>query len=87
MMAIITTHYQYALFSQVYKIAFSFNFLGSPVNFVSTLGTGVYDFFHEPLAGIVKSPQDFGAGVVKGSKSLVKVLIKILIEYSIFSQL
>jgi len=68
----ISSHYQHALLSQVYKIIGSVDFLGNPVNFVSHLGSGVYDFFHEPLKGIVKSPRDFGAGVVTGTSSLVK---------------
>jgi len=36
------------------------------------LGTGWYDFFHEPAKGIIKSPKDFGEGVRKGTSSLVK---------------
>jgi hypothetical protein len=56
----------------VYKILGSFEFLGSPMVLVSNLGTGFYDFFHEPAQGIVSSPQDFGIGLAKGTKSLVK---------------
>jgi hypothetical protein len=39
---------------------------------VSSLGAGVRDFFYEPAQGLVKSPQDFGKGLAKGSASLLK---------------
>lgn len=50
----------------------SFEFLGSPVNLVNNLGTGVYDFFYEPAKGITQSPLQFGKGVAKGVGSLAK---------------
>lgn len=42
------------------QIIGSADFLGNPVSLISNLGTGVYDFFHEPIKGIVSSPKDFG---------------------------
>jgi len=33
---------------------------------------GVADFFYEPAIGLVKSPQEFGLGLAKGSLSLLK---------------
>jgi hypothetical protein len=42
------------------------------VSLVSNLGTGVYDFFYEPAQGLVRSPQDFGKGLAKGTTSLFK---------------
>jgi hypothetical protein len=43
---------------------------------VNNLGSGVYDFFHEPAKGMIQSPQDFGIGLAKGTTSLVKNSIK-----------
>lgn len=31
---------------------------------VTNLGSGVMDFFYEPAKGLVKSPKDFGKGLV-----------------------
>jgi hypothetical protein len=45
--------------------------LGNPLSFVSSLGTGVIDFFYEPAQGLIKSPKAFMRGVVKGTSSLV----------------
>ena len=49
----------------MFKILGSADILGSPVSFISNMGTGVYDFFHEPALGLVSSPQDFGRGIKK----------------------
>jgi len=68
----ITAHYKKATLKQIYKIIGSADFLGSPVNLVSNLGTGVHDFFYEPAKGIVNSPAQFGLGVAKGTGSLLK---------------
>jgi len=51
-------------------------FIGSPVNLVNNLGTGVFEFFHEPAQGIIKSPKDFGTGIAKGTRSLVTNTVK-----------
>lgn len=64
----------------MYNILGSFEFLGSPVTLLSNLGTGFYDFFHEPAKGITKSPTDFGIGVAKGTKSLISSTV-----YGIFN--
>ena len=50
----------------------SADLLGSPISFVRSVGTGVYDFFHEPALGFGQSPQAFGIGLAKGTGSLVK---------------
>ena len=40
--------------------------LGSPINFMRTLGTGVYDFFNEPaVAWKEKGAKQFGVGLVR----------------------
>jgi hypothetical protein len=68
----IAKHYSFQVISQLYMIIGSFDIIGNPVSLVSTLGTGVYDFFYEPANALVRSPRDFGAGLVKGTSSLVK---------------
>lgn len=49
----------------------SLEIIGNPSQLLSSLGTGVRDFFYEPALGIVKSPTALGVGVVKGTLSLV----------------
>eukprot|EP00736_Rhodelphis_marinus_P007126 Rmarinus@m.9219 len=65
-------HYERQALFEVHKIAGSAELLGNPVGLMSNVGTGVIDFFYEPAQGITKSPADFGAGLAKGSISLVK---------------
>eukprot|EP01126_Amoeba_proteus_P003459 TRINITY_DN11154_c0_g2_i1.p1 TRINITY_DN11154_c0_g2~~TRINITY_DN11154_c0_g2_i1.p1 ORF type:complete len:1139 (+),score=230.91 TRINITY_DN11154_c0_g2_i1:137-3553(+) len=72
MISRITKHYSMAILAQSYLIIGSANFLGNPVNLISNLGKGFYDFFHEPMKGFVSSPQDFGLGIAKGTSSLVR---------------
>jgi len=50
----------------------SADFLGNPVQLVSSLGTGFKDFFYEPAAAIVKRPKEFGHALAKGTSSLMK---------------
>jgi len=68
----VMTHYINQGITQMYKVAGSLEFIGSPLNLVNNLGTGFYDFFHEPAKGIIKSPKEFGIGLTKGARSLVK---------------
>ncbi len=57
---------------QLYKVLGSTDFLGNPISLLKNLGTGVYDFFHEPAMGLVSSPRDFAVGITKGTSSLLK---------------
>lgn len=43
--------------TQVLTIAGSLSTLGSPVDLVTSVGTGVKDFFYEPINGLVHSPK------------------------------
>merc|ERR1712000_781872 len=52
----ITKHYTLQVMAQTYKILGPIDILGSPVSLVNSLGTGVYDFFHEPVEGSVGNP-------------------------------
>lgn len=42
---------------QILTIAGSLSTLGSPVDLVTSVGTGVKDFFYEPINGLVHSPK------------------------------
>ena len=68
----ITKHYMNSTIREFHKMLGSADLLGSPISFVSTLGTGFYDFFHEPALGLGQSPSAFGIGLAKGTGSLVK---------------
>lgn len=57
--------------SDLAQIIGSADFLGNPVSLINNLGTGVYDFFYEPIKGVVKSPKDFGMYVVTESTVLI----------------
>jgi hypothetical protein len=65
-------HYIFQGILQIYALIGSADILGNPLGLVNNLGTGVKDFFYEPAAGLVKSPQDFVVGLSKGTASLVK---------------
>jgi len=68
----ITTHYTRQGIQEVYKILGSAEFLGNPVGLFNNIGTGFKDFFFEPAQGFIKSPEEFGKGLAKGTLSLVK---------------
>jgi hypothetical protein len=42
---------------QIFAIAGSLTTFGSPANLVMNVGTGVKDFFYEPINGLVQSPK------------------------------
>jgi hypothetical protein len=65
-------NFKQQLIREVYKLVGSAEFLGNPIGFVQSLGTGVSDFFYEPAKGVTVSPEEFVHGVAKGTWSLVK---------------
>ncbi|KAH3757405.1 vacuolar protein sorting-associated protein vps13 [Pelomyxa schiedti] len=67
----ILMHYRQQALSQLYKLLGSFDVIGSPISLLDNLGTGFFDFFHEPAKGIIKSPKDFGRGLAKGTLSML----------------
>ena len=69
--SILETYKQYALLNLM-KIGVNIEILGTPVNLVKSLGTGVKDFFQNPIEGIIKGPLDGAKGLFDGTKSLVK---------------
>eukprot|EP01132_Coremiostelium_polycephalum_P006743 gene6743-8360_t len=68
----IKSAYLNQIIKQFYNILGSIDIIGNPVGLFRNFGTGVHDFFVEPAQGLVKSPQDFGKGLAKGTSSLVK---------------
>jgi hypothetical protein len=60
---------------QFYKLLGSSDLLGNPLGLIDKLGTGVFEFFSQPVKGMMKSPQDFAQGVGKGVKSLVSGVV------------
>ena len=49
--------------------------IGSPINLVEGLGTGLFAFFNEPRKGLLKGPEEFGIGIAKGTKTLVSNIV------------
>jgi hypothetical protein len=47
------------------------NLIGNPVGLINTLGTGVKDFWYEPVHGFMKGAKEGGLGIVKGTGSLL----------------
>jgi vacuolar protein sorting-associated protein 13A/C len=45
--------------------------MGNPVGLFNDITTGVKDFFYEPATAITRNPEEFSAGLAKGSKSLI----------------
>lgn len=71
--ALIQRHYMDQAFSQIHRVIGSADFIGNPIGLFNTFGSGVSDFFYEPLLGLVSDrPGDIGIGLAKGSLSLVR---------------
>jgi len=71
---LVGTFYKQKLISAAFSILRSsdaLDFVGNPINFVGSLGSGVASFFYEPAKGIMSGPGGFGQGLQKGSKELV----------------
>lgn len=73
----IQQHYVGYGLRSLYKLIGSFDFLGNPAGFVSSVKTGVEDFFSTPAQLLLENEnslriENLRAGISKGSKSLVK---------------
>jgi hypothetical protein len=55
------------------QVVGALDLIGNPVNFVSTLSTGVEDFFYEPWQGAIESPRGFAVGLGRGAYCSVAV--------------
>jgi vacuolar protein sorting-associated protein 13A/C len=68
----IAQHYKYQLLRQVWKVLLTFDVLGSPLSLISSMGTGVYDFFYDPYKSFVNSPSKVMQGIATGTYSLIR---------------
>ena len=64
-------YYQTQVLYELHKIVGSASVLGNPVGLLTSLATGVGDFFYEPALGLVRSPEEFGIGFARGTFSLL----------------
>jgi vacuolar protein sorting-associated protein 13A/C len=71
---VIMTHYSSQLTKQIFGILGSLAILGAPADFISNVGTGVRDFFYEPIQGAVHGPRKFIEGLEAGTESLARGL-------------
>lgn len=67
----ILSNYQRQGILQFYKVLGSSDIIGNPVGLIDRLGTGVLEFFNEPVKGVIKGPKAFAEGMSKGIRSLV----------------
>ena len=54
----------------MYKLLLSFEVLGNPRGLFNRMATGVTDAFYEPMQGIMRGPEEFAEGVIRGGRSL-----------------
>jgi Vacuolar-sorting-associated 13 protein C-terminal/SHR-binding domain of vacuolar-sorting associated protein 13 len=69
---IVAMHYSSQLTKQIFGILGSLVILGAPADFISNVGTGVRDFFYEPINGLVHGPAQFFEGLEAGTQSLAR---------------
>ena len=62
--ATICASYQEQMVTQLYKLFFSIELLGNPRGLFTKMATGVTDAFYEPMAGLVRGPEEFAHGVL-----------------------
>jgi hypothetical protein len=72
LLRVITTHYSSQLTKQIFGLLGSLAILGAPADFISNVGTGVRDFFYEPIQGAVHGPRQFIEGLEAGTQSLAR---------------
>ena len=65
-------YYSDQVIKTMLKLIGSIDFLGNPIKFLSSITTGIKDFFYKPITGIVKGPLVIPAGFYDGTKSLVQ---------------
>ena len=69
--SVLDAYKQYAILN-IMKLGANIEILGTPLNLVKSLGTGVKDFFQKPAQGMIHGPLDGAKGFFYGTKSLVK---------------
>eukprot|EP00474_Spongospora_subterranea_P004384 CRZ04842.1 hypothetical protein [Spongospora subterranea] len=67
----LAAHYHSSVMDRIYMILGSVSVLGNPLGLLNNLGSGLSDFFNDPVDGLVEGNiLGFGQGLKKGSKSL-----------------
>eukprot|EP00978_Attheya_sp_CCMP212_P008410 scaffold19815_cov58-Attheya_sp.AAC.1 len=69
---IVSAHYSSQLTKQIFAILGSLAILEAPADFLANIGTGVRDFFYEPINGMVHGPAQFIEGLEAGTQSLAR---------------
>ena len=69
---IITAHFSSQMTKHLFSIIGSLAILNGPADFLANVGTGVRDFFYEPINGLVHGPERFIEGLENGSISLAR---------------
>ena len=72
LLRIIGTHYSSQFTQHFFSIIGSLAILNGPADFLANVGTGVRDFFYEPINGLVHGPDKFVEGLENGSLSLAR---------------
>lgn len=75
LVGIIGTHYSSQLSNQMFSILGSLTILKVPADFLSNVGSGVKDFFYEPIQGLVHGPEEFLTGLETGTFSLARGVV------------
>jgi len=69
---IIREHYMSQVTQHMFSLIGSLAILTGPADFLANIGTGVRDFFYEPINGLVHGPAQFIEGLETGSLSLAR---------------
>jgi hypothetical protein len=72
LLRIIRAHYLSQLTKHFFSTIGSLAILNGPADFLANVGTGVRDFFYEPINGLVHGPDKFIEGLENGSLSLAR---------------
>ena len=72
LLKIIGTHYVSQFTQHFFSIIGSLAIFNGPADFLANVGTGVRDFFYEPINGLVHGPDKFVEGLETGSISLAR---------------
>ena len=76
LLGILSSHYTSQLSNQILSILGSLVILKTPADILSNVGTGVRDFFYEPIKGLVHSgPAAFFEGLESGTSSLARGVV------------
>ena len=73
---VIMKHYKNEFQKQLHKLIGSTDIVEGSVGLVTNLGTGVYDFFYEPIDGLLGENSSFLKGLSKGGMSLASKTIR-----------